>query len=349
MPQGTNTKLPKESVIMHEIDLTNKDWGVYPRSPINDVPESFDVCGEDQFVIVQRIGSSSLNGRVYEIERKPGRHFTPVRLALKIFEDDGGSESEIASMLGSRYPDNFPRVVSHGTCPHVILRNENDCGLLDSFAVNEETKFRKRFVVDNNTMDSMGRKRLRANLKKVHTTGDDLFTDMEKLGVPDESIKDLREYNGVKMKVMASELMSGDLIKYVEKMKKSKETPRLISEVFEALNIMVKEGIVHGDLHLGNVLLRKSRDGTFRAVIHDFGESRTEYTSPDDHVDDILFFIHALTASVGDRYKELLVVCNTLARSLKGTDEVPITRDDVCSTIDKMRAWFFNLQTSMKG
>lgn len=337
---------------MYEIDLTNKDWGAYPRSPINDVPESFDVCGEDQFDVIQRIGSSSLNGRVYEIERESGRNFTPIRLALKIFEDNdkGSSECHIASRLGSLYPDNFPRVVSYDTCPHVILKNENDNGLSDSFVINEESKFRKRFVVEeNDKLDRIGRKRLRNNLNKIHTTGDNLLDDMKELGVPEAMITRLQKYNGVKMKVMASELMSGDLVKYVEGVENSKETPRLISEVLEALNIMVKEGIVHGDLHLGNVLLRKNRDGIFRAVIHDFGESRVDYVSPEDHVDDLLFFMHALSASLGKQYENLLVVCNTLARSLKDRDrdEMLLTRDDVCSVIDKIRNGFLNLHMSL--
>lgn len=349
---------------MHEIDLTNKNWSAYPKTAINDIPQSFDVCGEDQFVIIQRIGSSSVNGRVYEIERFPDgperQFFAPVKLALKVFEDNakGNSECQIASMLGSRYPDNFPRVVSHDACPHVILRNENDGGISDSFAINEESKFRKRFVV-NSTMNRLGKKRLETSLKMVHTTGDDLLIDMRNLGVLDETIRDLQEYKGVKMRVMASELLSGDLLKHVESAKNSEETetPRLISEVFDALKIMVRERIVHGDLHLGNVLLRKSRTRRIRAVIHDFGESRIESggggvgVDVEDHVEDILFFIHALTASLGERYEEPLVVGNAMAKNLKerGGEEAPITRGEVCSTIDKIRAGFLDLYMTPKS
>lgn len=78
---------------MYNIDLTTKTWSTHPRTPVNDLPEPFDVCGEDQFDVIQRIGSSSLNGRVYEIELRVAQHgdrYGGNKLALKVFGVNGG-------------------------------------------------------------------------------------------------------------------------------------------------------------------------------------------------------------------------------------------------------------------
>lgn len=218
----------------------------------------------------------------------------------------------------------------------------------DYFVKNEVSKFRKRQVVENSKLDRVGKKRLAIQLEKVHTTGSELLDDFRRLNVSETIISDLHANPGIQMNVMASELLSGDLFRYVEEKNDSVETPRLISEVFGALSVMVKEGVVHGDLHLGNVLLRKDYGGSFTAVIHDFGESRTADVDPKDHVDDILFFLHALAASLGENYENSLVECKftTTKLQVEETGEA-VTNTNVVETIKSLRRVFYNMYISL--
>ena len=81
---------------------------------------------------------------------------------------------------------------------------------------------------------------------------------------------------------------------------------RLVAHVFEALCVLLDEGICHGDLHTGNVLIRENDDGTLRAVIHDFGT--TFYTEGNvlDNVKDALNFIYALNKQLPSSFEKIL-------------------------------------------
>lgn len=323
---------------MIEIDTTGVEWSDYPRSPINELPDSFDVCGEDEFTIIQRIGSNSLNGRVYEIERDSSSNMSQHRMALKILEDKG-SECDIAASLGSLYPHHFPRVSSCDTCPHVILEEK------DTFSMNEEDKFRKRYIIQNCGGSNRRKKELKIKMAKIFSTGEQLLSDFQDMGVEEELIENLRNYRGVQMKVMATELLSGDLLQYIESNMTSTETPRYIGEVFEALDVMVQEDLIHGDLHLGNVLLRKTSSGRCRALIHDFGESSKTET-PKDHLEDIFFFLRALAKSLHKSYEDILISSNAIIASYK-EEEVPMNKSELRSIIGKIRMAFVDLHNGM--
>ena len=333
---------------MHELDLTKKTWSVHPTTPINPIPKPFNVCADNHFVVIQRIGSKSMNGRVYEASiGKQGNKF-----ALKVFGLSETCEQEIASKLGSEYPKYFPVVISYAVCPHVIVAVERKEGngqeeAPDSFMINEISKFRKMYALDNSDLNPREKKMLSVNLRKTHTTGDRLLDDLRTFGVGDKTINDILAYRGIRMNVMASELVSGDLLTYVETNPNSDEMPRLFGEVFEALDIMIKEGIVHGDLHLGNVLLRKYSTGEDRAIIHDFGESTSgKLVEARDHVNDISKFLLAISASVGRSYEDILVQCNILVTPFdKETPygEAKVTTEELLWLTGKLRSMFYNL------
>ena len=61
-----------------------------------------------KFRVIGRIGSQSLNGRVYEAEHDD----TICRVALKTMMIDSISECEIAQKLGENYPHLFPQVIT---------------------------------------------------------------------------------------------------------------------------------------------------------------------------------------------------------------------------------------------
>ena len=71
---------------------------------------------------------------------------------------------------------------------------------------------------------------------------------------------------------------------------------RMITEVLESLLVLARLGIYHGDLHAGNVFI-VMRDGKFRTVIGDFGESMLS-TSPTSSSSDLFQFIRSLREEI---------------------------------------------------
>jgi len=70
---------------------------------------------------------------------------------------------------------------------------------------------------------------------------------------------------------------------------------------------MLHIGTMHGDLHAGNVLLRRVQgDNKFRAIVHDFGTSR-DAIDLEEHMNDIRTFFNAIYASnMGETFEALI-------------------------------------------
>ena len=135
--------------------------------------------------------------------------------------------------------------------------------------------------------------------------------DISDIGVPHTILNRVDTTCGIEMLVMASELLSGDLLSLVKSNPGHKELPRLVGEVFSILRSLVREKIVHEDLHLGNVLIRSDETGYLTSVIHDFGES-TRDRSPYEHLRDISKFIHSLETMDGILFEDKLESCKLL-------------------------------------
>lgn len=304
------------------MDISNVSWNVYPQNPVNSIPKSKDLS----FRIISRIGSASMNGRIYEAEQKTNEK---ERVALKFMLKENIEECYLASRLGEKHPIFFPRVLGW-KYDNVIVREETK-EHSDIFLENAEISYIKNFVLQNMKCD----KRLRIMMKKMNSKGEILMQDLKDLGVPHSVLKEVNTDGKIEMLLMASELLSGDLVSFIKSNPKHKEIPRLVSEVFGGLRVLVSERIVHEDLHLGNVLLRSDSNGHITSVIHDFGESTLD-RSPYEHMRDVNTFLHALITSVGTQYEDIIQSCQRLIDSV----DVSSTRDDVIDVLIKIQELF---------
>jgi len=299
------------------LNIADVPWNTHPENNQNNIPEHFDVCDELSFRVISRIGSASVNGRVYEVEQTN----THARVALKFMTVNNEHECRLASYLGSLNPLYFPRVVSWQTCPNVIVREENQVNS-DAFIEHAERQFIKSYIIENMIGTAIEKKRMRINLRNIHGTNNSIFRQIRDLGVSHEIIQGIQAHRGIAMTVMASELMSGDFATFIKENPRSTEIPRLIGEVFAGLRTLVREQIVHEDLHLGNVLIRSDVDGNLTAVIHDFGESTTD-RSPYEHIKDIVKFLDSLIYLLPREYEEIIASSRIMVDDIqirKGND-----------------------------
>ncbi len=313
------------------LNIADVPWNTHPENDQNLIPEHFDVCDELTFRIMSRIGSVSVNGRVYEVEQITTR----ARVALKFMTVNNEHECKLASYLGSLNPRFFPRVISWQTCPNVVVRGANEANS-DAFIDHAETQFIKSYIAENMIGTAIEKKRMRIKLRKVHGTKSSIMKQIRELGVSHEIVQGIQAHRGIEMTVMASELMSGDFGTFIKENPRSIEIPRLIGEVFAGLRILVRERIVHEDLHLGNVLIRSDADGNLSSVIHDFGESTTD-RSPYEHIRDIVKFLNSLIYLLPREYEEILASSRIIV------DEIQIRKGNDIDTND-MKSLLGNLQ-----
>jgi hypothetical protein len=91
---------------------------------------------------------------------------------------------------------------------------------------------------------------------------------------------------------------------------------------------------MHGDLHAGNVLLRRAHgDNKFQAIVHDFGTSR-DATDLEEHKNDIRTFFNAIYASnVGETVAELIDT------TLEGVDAAETPEEFSATLTAAQAAW----------
>jgi len=324
---------------MNELNIVDVPWSTHPSSKVNSIPEEFNIYNKLKYSIIQRIGSASMNGRVYEVEQNS----TGTRIALKIMSIDNEDECKRATLLGKTYPLYFPRVFSWDTCDNVIVRKEGE-EHSDVFIEFAEREFIKKFVLVKIPGTPLDKKRLGILMKKIHTSGVDLMKDLEGIGVPTNILLQSRTHRGICMTVMASELMSGDLLSLVKENPRHNEIPRLIGEVFAGIRFLVRMKIVHEDLHLGNILLRSNHEGHLSSVIHDFGES-TENRSPYEHTRDIYKFLDALITLTNSDYEDIISSSKISVDSfLQKKDLQEISQDDILEFLRKLQKDFSSIQ-----
>ena len=291
-----------------EIIVGPVPWNVHPENPNNPVPpvsSDIDVCNPLDFKLLSRVGTGSQNGIVYEAKILR----TNYRFALKFMDMEHIKEGELAKRMGEHNPTHFPRVIDWNVCEHFVVQQQNDLNS-KRFLERIQTEFFKKYIFENMKGSPIQKKKTRIQLIKSNTQGEEMLAYAKNIGVENEILDFLRQYSGVPMVVMASELMSGDLRSFISENPKSEEIPRLIAEVFVCLRSMVRLNIAHNDLHLGNVLIRYS-EGKYSSVIHDFGES-VEDSPPGDHFKDIYKFLKDLLITLPRFYQNVLLTARYL-------------------------------------
>jgi hypothetical protein len=282
-----------------------------------------DVGGEkdtSRLVIRRRIGRDSANGQVFETVFRDT--FAP-SFALKVMphtkfatEAENGNEIDYAKRasnlvveyIRSRGADGslyFPMVFSTGSCPKITLdlppaNSELGIGLYHRATIyNSARDLVHRYVSTKGWARYLDPKNLKSEYMEDRVIQpfalyQRLKRDWTKGGDIDESIlaDDLTIPLEVPIKgeYMAMELAWGDLEVFLRGGPEKYRTyemldmffGRLLQAIYDLQNLL---GLVHNDLHWGNVLVQVVNDGVALPLIHDL-DYATEFTE-DEQFDDM--------------------------------------------------------------
>ena len=245
-----------------------KEWDQQLQS-IEDARISFMRCDfiaqnflpQQQTIFKTRIGSPSQFANVYKVNANVNTKSCICAAKAVLFVNDNKrilqKEYKIANTLFSFFPYSFLRVFKYSESDHFEW-NEKEV-LMKARKTYYETS-----VLWQNTLKALKKSsRHEWVMKKRH-------------GPPLESYKNINVPGGM----IFSQLGVGDLKQCIESNQYSpKQIQQFKLNVLDAIEKMHSLGIVHNDLHLGNVLIVWLGKG-LKAVIHDFDKS--EYSSDED-------------------------------------------------------------------
>lgn len=255
-----------EQLKINPICICNNIW------TLND-PDNQNKCPDIQ--IIERIGSSSQDAEVYKIK------INNIEVAAKIIPVTSDkeliqyqNELRIANICSNSVKNNeissFPIVYLKGICNNTIIQN-------DSKFFNETQNYGKLNFIKDNIKDSIKDKRKRLFFNKIIQTTPDMN---ELLNIVNKDFKVNLKYPDIfpiTSFVLFSELMWGDFKSFLYKYKDMLEENQIIDfikQIFISIDFMHnKLNIIHGDLHLGNILMYKNKNEWFTAL-HDFGGSQ---------------------------------------------------------------------------
>ena len=210
---------------------------------------------ENQFIIKTRIGSPSQFANVYKVNIQINGYVQSI-CAVKavLFVDDNKElfrkEHDIATELFAAFPKTFLRVFKYSEFENLVFPNAN--------VMLEARK--------NVYEQSSAWKNTLSQLKKTDRT---LYSKAKRTGPDPQSFESIHVPGGL----LYSQLGVGDLKQCIQSNKFTEEMLMQFKQnVLEAIVAMHSKGIVHNDLHLGNVLVVWV-DKALKAVIHDFDKS----------------------------------------------------------------------------
>ena len=254
---------------------------------------NIDICDKFQYNIIRRIGSNSVNGQVYEIHDTHGK-----RAAMKIFKDTNNREGTFALLFSDMESPHFPRVFSYSTCPKVLLN-------IDMFQYNNELLYMQDMAT-RAIPNTLQRKRASIIIRRnpdITMTG--ILTIAKDHGAPHSELSQIFVQCGIPMESLTSELLAGDLAQILLHPTPNVNPIDIIADFLLAYLEMVHRGISHGDMHIGNVLVRITSSKNY-AVIHDFGTcENVDEGSIEPFQKDLLTFWNSVSAITGEILQDL--------------------------------------------
>lgn len=244
-----------------------KDISKYQRQKI-------DACN---IPLTVRIGSESASGIVYKISILDRNFALKV---MPIYSDDyiknNNKEIEYAKIASRLVETNdciyFPYFIKSGFC--------------DDFTYPESMENRRKMANEYAIIEYLKESFFPVTYSNYKDIIEDHNIDINKL-----SLKMPIQY-------MISELGKSDLLFWILTQYDDKKMNEFMREILIAISALQDEFIVHGDLHLGNILILDRTCGDI-AAIHDFGSSRDLNIDHDhDYLIDYSLLVHSLEHSL---------------------------------------------------
>ena len=257
-----------KKVICQVIEKVPNDWSTwrkvidrhkYLTFDSRKFPDNLEFCeNSDKIQILERIGSASADAEVYKIR------FEDMEFALKLMprvdndsEERNRREIETAYQAGE-YSAYFPLTFAFGYCPETSYYLNK--GAFSSFIPRA-----MKYKCIQDMLKLLDNKTVKKRFESDYRNGMSIDELKNKYNLAIEN-KDK-----IQVDFLISELANGDLGNWMKKSREIKEWRKILIDVITGIYYLT--GIlekVHPDLHPGNILILKTKDG-IKALIHDFG------------------------------------------------------------------------------
>ena len=259
-----------KKVICQVIEKVPNDWSTWRKVIDRDkyfgfdgrkFPDNLEFCenleNSDKVQILERFGSASADAEVYKIT------FENMDFALKLMprvdndsEERNRKETETAYQA-SEYSTYFPLTFAYGYCPETAYYLNK--GAFSSFI---PRAIEYKCVQDMlKSIDKLVKKRFESDYRN---------------GMSENDLKNkynlkIENQDKIQVDFLISELANGDLGNWMKKSRDIKEWRKVLVDVITGIYYLTGIlGKVHPDLHPGNILILKTKEG-MQALIHDFG------------------------------------------------------------------------------
>lgn len=218
---------------------------------------------ENKHILKTRIGSPSQFAKVYKIYIDSGGMQSVCAVKVAVFINNNRElfrkEHDIATELFAAFPKSFLKVFKYTEVENIVFSDAN--AMLEA----------KKNVYEQSDAWKNTLKTLKSDRQTRR-----LYVEAKKNGPEIGSYTETRVPGGL----IYSQLGVGDLKQCIRSNAFTEQMLMQFREnVIEAIGAMHSKGIVHNDLHLGNVLVVWTGNG-LKAVIHDFDKS--DYSTDDD-------------------------------------------------------------------
>ena len=309
---GNTASMITKAITVGDIDLDVKEWDIANRhtvySRITDIithdkyictlldSESFKKksCITDDIICIhKRLGTDSMEGEVYLVEIE--KHLAVMKIMPVIdFNSNAKNNNEI------KIATDASKLVLEGKCDSFPIVYA--VALCNSANFSEKSKFfapSKRYAIVNYITENLNVSNKKRFLIEYKSGKYNSNTDLAKYAIS-KNIEIPKELYA-QTHVMLSELAYSDLYIYLKECKNiDTEIWLIIKDVFYAIkNMHLLLGVVHNDLHLGNILVLKM--DKIKCLIHDFGKSEYRLTSTwtlSDKIIDYEVFLSKLLDSI---------------------------------------------------
>jgi hypothetical protein len=226
--------------------------------------------------ILQRIGSQSADGEVYNIRLQDIELEFAMKLMPRIDSDSKNRNSNeiLIAQEASKYPDYFPKAVAFGYCDKTSFYSSEVSNNISGF-VSKAIEFHNYNIL----LQQLDNTRIKKRFDAEYRYGLNLLELSEKYNLKYENTKE------IEVDFLISELANGDLGNWMKQNRSILEWKKVILDIITGtyyLSVVLRK--VHPDLHPGNVLIisSQSRDSnikdshtesskSLKALIHDFG------------------------------------------------------------------------------
>lgn len=269
-----------------EFDGRGKKWTRDSGVKNSNTYAGYDIKTGSEINIEKRIGSVSTMAEVYLVNSN---------IACKVLPIDSEESTErnlkeisLAKEASSCRSNYFPKVYISAFCEDTFFY-DGKCDFNNSCKIPNFYNKSKRYQDYKLLMDSSSEELKSIILNYKHKFITPEFV-REKLNIPIE----LSE--GVTSHLLFSEVAEYDLDYFLDNFSLNEnEILELLFDIFKAIRDMhAKLNIVHGDLHLGNILINNGKP-----LIHDFGKSyKSDFSDINDRQKDIFYFLAQLNDKI---------------------------------------------------